>query len=93
MDITVQVNKRGTFTLPAALRNKYGIQPGDTLRLVDLDGVLVLTLVDTAKTETPPPYGDPPTVDLDELSQLGEEIGRGWRSPLISTEILSEMRR
>jgi prevent-host-death family protein len=29
----------------------------------------------------------------DELVRLGREIGRGWRSPLTSTELLSEMRR
>lgn len=29
----------------------------------------------------------------DELVQLGQEIGRGWRSPLTSAELLSEMRR
>ena len=29
----------------------------------------------------------------DELSRLGEEIGRGWQSPLSSAELLSEMRR
>jgi bifunctional DNA-binding transcriptional regulator/antitoxin component of YhaV-PrlF toxin-antitoxin module len=34
---------RGVLTLPAELREKYGIQPGDTFRLVDLDGVFVLT--------------------------------------------------
>lgn len=28
-----------------------------------------------------------------ELERLGEEIGRGWRSPLTSAELLSEMRR
>jgi hypothetical protein len=27
------------------------------------------------------------------LMRLGEEIGQGWRSPLSSTELLSEMRR
>ena len=27
------------------------------------------------------------------LTRLGEEIGREWRSPLTSTELLSEMRR
>jgi AbrB family looped-hinge helix DNA binding protein len=43
MDATVQVRQRGTLTLPAGLREKYGIQPGDTFRLIDLDGVLVLT--------------------------------------------------
>ena len=28
-----------------------------------------------------------------ELRRLGDEISRAWRSPLTSTEILSEMRR
>jgi len=43
MEATVQVRQRGTLTLPAELRDKYGIQPGDTFRLVDLDGIFVLT--------------------------------------------------
>ena len=43
MDATVQVRQRGTVTLPADLRQKYGIRAGDVLRLVDLDGILVLT--------------------------------------------------
>lgn len=43
MDATIQVRQRGTFTLPADLREKYGIKPGDTFRLVDLDGIFVLT--------------------------------------------------
>lgn len=43
MDTTVQVRKRGTLTLPAELRVKYNIEPGDTFRLVDLDGIFVLT--------------------------------------------------
>ena len=43
MDITLQVRDRGVLTLPAELREKYGIRPGDTFRLVDLDGIFVLT--------------------------------------------------
>ena len=43
MDTTIQVRQRGTLTLPAELRQKYDIKSGDTFRLVDLDGVLVLT--------------------------------------------------
>ncbi len=43
MDTTVQVRQRGTVTLPAALREKYGIREGDTFRIVDLDGIFVLT--------------------------------------------------
>lgn len=43
MDATVQVRQRGALTLPAELRDRYDIQPGDTFRLVDLDGIFVLT--------------------------------------------------
>ena len=43
MDTTVQARQRGTLTLPAEVRQKYGIESGDVFRLIDLDGVLVLT--------------------------------------------------
>ena len=43
MSEQVQVRQRGTLTIPAALRDKYGIRAGDTFHLVDLDGVFVLT--------------------------------------------------
>jgi bifunctional DNA-binding transcriptional regulator/antitoxin component of YhaV-PrlF toxin-antitoxin module len=43
MEVTIQVRQRGTMTLPADLRQKYGIRAGDTFRLVDLDGIFVLT--------------------------------------------------
>ena len=39
----IQVRKRGTLTLPANVRERYGIDEGDPLTLVDLDGLLVLT--------------------------------------------------
>jgi AbrB family looped-hinge helix DNA binding protein len=40
---TIRVGKRGAVTLPSRLREKYGIQEGDILHLLDLEGVLVLT--------------------------------------------------
>jgi bifunctional DNA-binding transcriptional regulator/antitoxin component of YhaV-PrlF toxin-antitoxin module len=43
MDAVIQVRSRGVITLPAELREKYGIENGDIFRLVDLDGVFVLT--------------------------------------------------
>ncbi len=43
MDKTIQVRQRGAVTLPSDLREKYGIRTGDTFRLVDLDGLFVLT--------------------------------------------------
>lgn len=42
MTTTVQVRQRGSFTLPANLRERYNIKPGDTFRIIDLDGILVL---------------------------------------------------
>jgi AbrB family looped-hinge helix DNA binding protein len=43
VEVILQVGKRGTVTLPVKVRKKYGIRPGDTFRLADLDGVLILT--------------------------------------------------
>ena len=43
MPSSMQVRKRGVVTLPLELRRKYGIKEGDTFRVVDLDGVIVLT--------------------------------------------------
>lgn len=54
MDVTVQVRDDGSFVLPECLRKRYGIEPGKTLHLLDLDGVLVLATI-------------PPTVE--ELSR------------------------
>ena len=41
--MTVQVAERGLLTLPETLREAYDIQPGDTLTLLDLGGVFVLS--------------------------------------------------
>jgi len=43
MDATIQVRKRGTLTLPAEVRERYNIKPGDTFRLLDLDGIFADT--------------------------------------------------
>ncbi len=43
MDATIQVRQRGAVTLPIEFRERYNIQPGDTFRMVDVDGILVLT--------------------------------------------------
>lgn len=43
MATTVQVRQRGSLTLPAKLRERYKIKAGDTLSLVDFDGILILT--------------------------------------------------
>ena len=43
MDVIIRVRSRGAITLPANIREKYGIKTGDAFRLVDLDGVIVFT--------------------------------------------------
>lgn len=40
---TVQIRERGVLTLPANLRKRHGIRAGDSFRLIDFDGILVLT--------------------------------------------------
>lgn len=40
---TIQMRQRGSLTLPINLREKYGIKTGDSFRIVDLDGIFVLT--------------------------------------------------
>ena len=37
--VRIRVAKRGTVTLPKALRDRYGIREGDDLSLLDLGGV------------------------------------------------------
>jgi bifunctional DNA-binding transcriptional regulator/antitoxin component of YhaV-PrlF toxin-antitoxin module len=43
--ITIQLAQRGVLTLPKALRENYNLQPGDSLTLLDLGGVFVLSPV------------------------------------------------
>ncbi|HNB54431.1 MAG TPA: hypothetical protein PK530_20965 [Anaerolineales bacterium] len=43
MSATIQVRQRGVFTFPSNLRTKYNIKDGDTYRVIDLDGIFVLT--------------------------------------------------
>jgi prevent-host-death family protein len=50
----------------------------------------------TPLEETAPPVDpseEPGSSAWETLTRLGEEIGREWRSPQNSTEILSDMRR
>lgn len=41
--MTIQVRGRGTLTLPVALREKYRLDEGDPLTVVDLDGAVLLS--------------------------------------------------
>jgi len=35
---TIQIRQRGVIILPAKLRQRHNLEPGDTLTLIDLDG-------------------------------------------------------
>jgi len=53
----------------------------------------LLTPLDEASL-SPQPLGEgTASTTWETLMRLGEEIGQGWRSPLTSAELLSEMRR
>ena len=40
---TIQVQPRGSVTLPAKLRAKYGLDAGDNLTVIDLNGSILLS--------------------------------------------------
>lgn len=40
---TIVIRKRGRCTLPAELREKYGVKEGDTFSLIDLGGSFLIT--------------------------------------------------
>lgn len=62
---TVQVGKRGVVTLPKDVREKYGIEEGDALHLVDLGGgMFVIT----------PMMPDVPSL-VEEIEMIREEEG------------------
>lgn len=39
---TVQLSQRGIITLPKSLRQRYSLQTGDIITLIDLGGVFIL---------------------------------------------------
>ena len=53
----------------------------------------LLIPLEEARAQALSPACEPAMAVWEELTRLGGEIGRGWRSPLTSTELLSEMRR
>ena len=40
---TIQIQPRGNVVLPAKLRAKYGLDSGDNLTVIDLDGSILLS--------------------------------------------------
>lgn len=40
--VILTLGQRGVLTLPKSLRERYGLDTGDDLTLIDLDGVFIL---------------------------------------------------
>ena len=76
--LSIKVAKRGTITIPKPLRDRYGIQEGDGLTLLDLGGVFVLT---------------PERSQVDELAdQIGRALYERGESLESMMQILREER-
>ena len=43
--LRVNITQRGVLTLPKSIRKRYKLKPGDSLTLLDVDGVLILSPV------------------------------------------------
>lgn len=81
---SLQIALRGVITLPKALREMYHLQTGDTLTLIDLGGVFVLSprrsevdrLADQIASELHQ-QGETLESMLQALRESREEYGRG----------------
>ena len=61
---TIQIGQRGIVTIPAELRRRYGLEAGDLLTIVDLDGAFILA----------PKVAVIPKL-VGEIERLREEVG------------------
>lgn len=43
--MNIHISRKGWIVIPAALRKKYGLKPGDEVRVVDYGGVLSIVPV------------------------------------------------
>lgn len=66
----VRVKPRGDVRLPATLRERYAIEPGDAYHIVDLDGTFVLSPVAPKVPEL-----------AQEISKLRAEAGLSVADP------------
>jgi AbrB family looped-hinge helix DNA binding protein len=61
------VSARGQITLPATLRKRFGIRPGDVVIVQDRDGELVLKPAAVLEIDT---YSDEQIAEWDEQDRL-----------------------
>lgn len=60
----IQIRQKGTVTLPARIRERYGFSDGDPLTVIDIEGAIVLS----------PKVGVVPKL-AKEIERLREEAG------------------
>ena len=70
MRINIIVSARGQITLPAAVRNRLGIEPGGVLVLEETKGEVVLRPVTVVELET---YSDEAVARWDDEDSLAPE--------------------
>lgn len=73
MPETLVVSSRGQITLPAGLRKRLGIAPGDVLIVEDRDGELVFKPAAVLEVDV---YKDEQIADWDREDALGEDERR-----------------
>ncbi|GAB4412523.1 MAG: hypothetical protein Kow00123_26340 [Anaerolineales bacterium] len=75
--ITVQMAQRGVISIPKAVRDSYGLRPGDTFTLLDLGGVFVLSPrrseIDAIADSIAAQWGEDGLTLQDMLAALREE--------------------
>ena len=67
MQENLVVSARGQITLPATLRKRFGIRPGDVVIVQDRDGELVLKPAAVMEIDT---YSDEQIAEWDEQDRL-----------------------
>ena len=70
MQENLVVSAQGQITLPAALRKRFGIRPGDVVIVQDRDGELVLKPAAVLEIDT---YSDEQIAEWDEQDRLLSE--------------------
>jgi len=70
MQENLVVSARGQITLPATLRKRFGIRPGDVVIVQDRDGELVLKPAAVLEIDT---YSDEQIAEWDEQDRLLSE--------------------
>lgn len=73
--MTVKMSTKGWIVIPAALRKKYDLQPGDNLHVVDYGGVLSIIPI----SEDPIKTGAGMLKDTDSLTEAIVEEHRQER--------------